>query len=457
MSKIISTNPGKNYEVIGEVIVSSKKEIQEKVEKAHKAKEGWKELGVEGRVKLLRKLVGAFEKNKEKLALLATREMGMPISQSTSDVNDSINFFKWYLDNASKYLAPEVVYESKKSKNVVHREPLGVAAVITPWNYPFSNFVWGCGQNLTVGNTIVYKHSEECPLFGKLLEQIITPILPPGVFSEVYGDGKIGDLLVHENINLIGFTGSTKTGKYLYKVAAEKFIRIVLECGGSAPGIIFEDANLENALAAIYYSRIFNAGQSCDAMKRLLVHRSRFDEVVDKLSTWMKEKKLGDPEDNSTDIGPLVAKRQVELLENQVEDAIGKGARVVVGGKRPTNLQGAYYEPTLLTNINFEMRVWKEEVFGPVLPIISFESEKEALELANDTSYGLGSYLFTQDEKRAKRVAKNLQTGMVSVNNANYVSPSSPFGGYKESGLGREHGRFGFEELTQVKVVASEK
>lgn len=457
MTKLISTNPGKNYEVVGKVEVSAEKEIKDKVQKAHQAQAKWAGLGVEERVKLLRKISIEFIKRKKELALLVTREMGMPITASRGEVDDGLRYFNWYLDNAHKYLSSEVIYEDKNITHKVFHEPIGVAAVIIPWNYPISNFIWGTGQNLVVGNTVVLKHSEECPLTGKMIEEIVNSVLPDGVFAEVYGDGKVGDLLVYQDINLICFTGSTKTGKYLYKVAAEKFIKVVLECGGSAPGIIFEDIEVDKTLETIYFNRFFNCGQSCDALKRLIVHKSKFNEVIEKLKAFLETKKVGNPENESTDIGPLVAKRQLELLESQVEDATSKGAKIITGGKQPKDLEGAYFEPTILINVTKDMRVWQEEVFGPVLSVISFETEEEAINLANDTKYGLGAYLFTEDKEKAKRVSLKIQSGNISINKASYLQPCSPFGGYKESGLGREHGRFGFEELTQVKVVAMEK
>lgn len=455
--KLISTNPGKNYEVIGEIEASSEVEIKDTVKKAREAQGQWNKIGLEERVKLLKKVSEEILIKKEELAQLASKEMGMPISQTRFDIEDSSRYFNWYLDNAEKYLSPEVVYEDDQSINKVFYEPIGVVAVISPWNYPLSNFVWGAGQNLIVGNTVVFKHSEECPLFGKLLEEIITSILPEGVFSEVYGDGSVGDLLVHQDINLISFTGSSRTGKQLYKVAAEKFIKIILEMGGSAPGIIFEDANVDEVLETIYFARFSNCGQMCDALKRLIVHESKHDEVVQKLKTLLSAKKVGDPLDESTDIGPLVAKRQLELLEEQVKDAVDKGAKVIIGGKRPEGIEGAYYEPTILTKVTKDMRIWQEEVFGAVLPVMPFKTEEEAIQLANDTKYGLGAYIYTQNRDRALRVASQINTGMVGINNTSYIQPCSPFGGTKESGLGREHGKFGFAELTNPKVVSMEK
>lgn len=455
--KLVSINPA-NYEVIGEVDFSSEKEIVEKIKKASDAKKSWKDLGVEGRVRLLKKVVSKFAESKEELAQLATREMGMPIAQSRFDVEDAIKYFNWYLDNAKKYLSPETVYEDDKVIHKVFYEPYGVAAVITPWNFPLSNFVWGAGQNLVAGNTVVYKTSEECVLFGKLLEKIINSSgSPDGVFSEVYGDGRVGDFLVHQDINLISFTGSTKVGKHLYKVASDKFIKAVMELGGSAPGIVFADADLNNAVEIIYANRFTNCGQMCDALKRLIVQEGVFNDVVKKLKKNLDSIKVGDPENEKTDVGPLVSKKQLEFLEEQVKDAIDKGAKVITGGKRLEKLNGAFYKPTILTNITSDMRVWQEEVFGPVLPVISFTKDDEAVKMANDTKYGLGSYIYTKDKNKALKTASQIDAGMVSVNSSSYLQPCSPFGGYKDSGIGREHGKFGFSELTQVKIVAIEK
>jgi succinate-semialdehyde dehydrogenase/glutarate-semialdehyde dehydrogenase len=456
--KLISTNPAKNYKVLGEVEISSEEEIKRKVTEAQDARKKWKSLGVKGRVELLRNVSRGISNRQEEFALLSTREMGMPITQSRQDVKDAVNYFNWYLDHAGEYVSPEI---TKKENGIVHRvlyEPIGVAAVIVPWNFPASNFVWGAGQNLIVGNTVVFKDSEETPLVGKLIEEIIARAgVPKGVFSEVYGGGKVGDFLVHEDIDLISFTGSTKVGRHLYAVAAEKLIKIIMELGGSAPGIVFEDANVDEVLENIYFNRFINCGQACDALKRLIVHKDRFEEVVEKLKKKLQSVKIGDPESESTDVGPLVAKRQLELVEEQIADAKEKGAKVVIGGKRPHGLAGAYCEPTMLTQVTKNMRVWQEEVFAPVLPIVSFTTEEEAVQLANDTKYGLGSYIFTEDKRKAKRVASQIEAGMVAVNNVSYIQPCNPFGGYKESGIGREHGKYGFRELTQIKVVSMEE
>lgn len=459
MSKkiLVSTNPAKNYQPLGSVETSSLKEIKEKVSLAQKAKESWKELGVSQRIKCLLPLLEKFYQKREELALLITRETGKPIRVSRGDLDFDWGYFKWFLENGERFLADEITYQDDKVINKIVYEPIGVAAVIVPWNFPFSNFFWGAIPNLIAGNTVVFKHSEECPLTGKLIEEIMKKAdLPKGVFSEVYGNGKVGEILVNQDINLIWFTGSSVVGKKLYEMAGKKYIKTVLEMGGSNPAIVFEDAKGEQIIDKLYDARFFNCGQVCDALKRLIVHQSVFQTVVQKLKEKVESKIVGDPEEPKTDIGSLVARRQLELLKSQVEDAVKKGARVVIGGKSPENLKGAYYLPTILINIKRDMRVWKEEVFGPVLPVKAFKTEEEAIELANDTSYGLGASVFTAERKRALRVASKIQAGSVEINGVSRWLPCNPFGGYKDSGVGREHGRVGFQELCQIKVITNE-
>ncbi len=232
--------------------------------------------------------------------------------------------------------------------------------------------------------------------------------------------------------------------------------RIVMELGGSAPGIVFEDADVGEAVGSIYSNRFSNAGQMCDALKRLIVHEAQWDVLLQTMHNKLDMVRLGNPTDTSTTMGPLVNRTQLQTLELQVADAVAKGATVLRGGKQP-GFDGAYFEPTLLINITPDMRVWQEEVFGPVLPIVKFKTEAEAIALANDTEFGLGAYVYTKDKERAERVGAALQSGMVSINGTSYVKPMNPFGGYKRSGLGREHGRWGFAEVTQAKVIAKPK
>ncbi len=456
MKKLISTNPAKNYEVIGEVNVSTDEEIREKVELANKAKISWKELGLKKRIEFLKQILEEFKKRKGELSFLEMREMGKPISEAKLD--GFLEEFEWFLNNGEKAFADEITHEDEKSIHKITYEPYGVAAVITPWNFPVGMFIWGTIPNLVAGNTVVFKISEECPLVGKLIEEIMdSKNLPKGVFSEVYGDGSVGQKLAESDINLIWFTGSTKVGKLLYKIAAEKFIKVILEMGGSSPAVLFEDIDVLDVIPEIYTERFRNCGQVCDSVKRLIVHESIFEKVVQGLKQEIEKKIIGDPSSEKTQIGSLVAKRQVDLLEGQVKDAVEKGAKVIIGGNRPKNLSGAFYEPTILTNITKDMRVWNEEVFGPVLPVVSFKTEEEAIKLANDTPYGLGSRVYSKDIERAKRVASKIEAGTVEINHGSRWLPCNPFGGFKNSGMGREHGIAGLRELCQIKVISMGK
>jgi acyl-CoA reductase-like NAD-dependent aldehyde dehydrogenase len=308
-----------------------------------------------------------------------------------------------------------------------------------------------------VGNTVIHKASEECVLSGKLFADIMEQVgLPTGVFSAIHGDGQQGAHLVTEPVDLIWFTGSSEVGKTLYQTAAKKFIRVVLEMGGSNPAVVFEDVAAETIIPTLKFKRFAYCGQTCDAVKRLIVHENIADAVISQLKTAVESIVVGDPQDPKTELGPLVSLSQRDLLSAQVADAVKKGATVICGGRAP-DLSGAYYMPTILTNIKKSMRVWQEEVFGPVLSVVTFQTEEEAISLANDTRYGLGAQVYSQDTHRALRVASRIQAGSVDINGASHFKPFNPFGGYKESGLGKEHGLHGFRELCQMKVVSLKK
>lgn len=456
MKRFKSMSPH-DFSVLGQVAISTSEEVGHTVAAARAAQPAWRALGVAGRVEVLRRFIKNWGDHADEFATLATREMGMPVTDSKADVADACAYLQWYCDNAEKLLAPEVTYENSNEVHTVYKEPYGVAGVIVPWNYPASNFVWGVGQALVAGNTVVYKASEEVPLCSQMLERLMEESgVPKGVFAAVYGKGPVGAVLSRQDVDLLLFTGSNKVGETLYHTAAAGMKKVVMELGGSAPGIMFADADMGAVVAQAYSARFSNAGQMCDGLKRLLVHEDVWDVTLQNMLNKVVMTRIGNPLEPTTTMGPLVSKLQLQTLELQVADAVGKGATVLVGGKQP-GMDGAYYEPTLLINITPDMRVWREEVFGPVLPIIKFSTEDEAVALANDTEYGLGAYVYTRSAELATRVTARLQSGMVSVNGVSYVRPQNPFGGYKRSGLGREHGRWGFDEVTQVKVVAGPK
>lgn len=458
MSLITSTSPSDHYAPLGSIESTSPAEIATIVAQAHRSQILWANMPVVERVWLLRELYDTFAWQKETIATSISIEMGMPIRLARDEVSYGLSYMLWYLDHAEESLTPEIVFENDTEIHMVTYEPKGVIAAITPWNYPFMLCIWACVQPLLASNTIVWKISKEVILTGKLIGSLIeNSSLPPGVWTEIYGDGHTGDLLTDADIDGITFTGSTRIGNMLSQKALEKGITTVMELGGSAPGVVCADADIDAVLETIYYMRYSNSGQMCDGLKRLIVHTSRYDELVAKLSTRLLSKKLWSPLDPSIDIGPLVSESQLTSVSEQYDDAIAKWATILATIPISPELSGAYFAPVILGDITTDMRVWREEVFGPILPIVTFSTIEQAIELANDTIYGLGAYVFTEDRETFAYLARHMESGMVQLNNVNYCIPSDPFGGYKASGIGREHGKVGFHELCNTKVISMPK
>lgn len=457
--KLTSTNPAKNYESVGSVQISTDAEIADKVAKAQAAKVVWKELGVSARIKLLEPIRDEFIARSEEFAELISKETGKALGDARLEMERYAGSeLSWFLENGERALADEVTVRDDESYHRIVFEPYGVAAVISPWNFPFGMAMWGVFPNLIAGNPVVLKVSEECPLSGNLMEEIIlNHNLPEGVFAEVYGAGGVGQKLAESDVNLLWFTGSTSTGKLLYKVAADKFIKVVLEMGGSNPCVVFEDVDVVAAAPVIFNGRYRNNGQFCSALKRLIVHESIAGKLTAELKKIIEAQKVGDPFDPQTDHGSLVAKRQLDLLQAQYQDALDKGAKIVAQADLPKNLKGAFFPPTLLTNITKDMRLWHEEVFGPVLPIVTFDTEEKAIRMANDTPYGLGARVMSGDIHRANRVASKIDAGSIMLNLETRLVAANPFGGYKNSGLGRERSIHGLQELCQLKAIQDRK
>ena len=453
---IKSYNPA-NGKILGQVESTSMTKIVEIVNNSKLAFEYWGHLSLDERLSYIKKIYEVIKSKKEDFANLITNEMGMPISEALSDIDSGLENIQWYINNVKNIIGEKVTYEDEQEIDKVIFEPKGVVAVIIAWNFPFSSFVWQAVSNLVVGNTVIIKHSEYVPLCSKYIYDMVSEVLPQNVYNVVYGDGKVGQKLIKQDIDMICFTGSTKTGQELYKIAGEKFVPVILECGGSAPGIVFEDADIDSVIESIYINKFANTGQICDGQKRLIVHESKFDELCKKLKKYINNKKIGDPLDENVELGPLVSKDQLEKLESQVKDAIEKGSTVVCGGKKFGLNNGNYYLPTILTNITKDMKIYNEEVFGPVIPVIKFKTIDEAIEIANDTQYGLGGYVYTSDKTKYDKVVKNLKTGMIALNNLYYLRPCNPFGGYKKSGIGKNNSEFGLIELCNIKVVTYEK
>jgi len=451
--KIVSINPATN-EVLATIEETTEEQVKKIVHHARDSFDKWSRLDINQRIQILTEIYTVLEANIEKLAEFISLGMGKPITQAEAEVKSTLKNIKWDLENGKKCIEPEITFESDKEIQKVFYEPKGISVVISPFNYPFSLCLAQTFQNLIVGNVVINKPDPSCILLYQYLEEIfLSSKLPEGVQQFVFGGREIGSFLVEQDIDMICFTGNTKTGEYLYQVASKKMIPILMELGGSAPGIVLEDADIDSVIQGIFKKKFSNTGQLCHALKRLIVHESKFDEVVEKLKNIAESQVMNNPLDKNTTLGPIVNEKQLNTLICQYEDAVEKGAKVVCGGK----WNGNYFEPTLLTNITKNMKVWTEEVFGPILPIVSFKTIEEAIALANDTIYGLGGYVFTTNMDTYERISKELKTGMVSCNNLAYSAPYNPFGGVKKSGLGRTRGKWGYMGLCNIKTIVFEK
>lgn len=459
ITKIISTNPSNNYEFLWEVEVNSLEEIKEKIKFSIIAQKKWEWIDLKSRIKYLTDVYSIFATNKEKIAKSISEEMWMPISQSRDEVAYWMNYFSWYLENAINYLSPEITLENDKELHTVFYEAKWIVVAIAPWNYPFSMFVWTCMQAILAWNSVIFKTSKETILTWKIINDLVDKTsLPKWVFSEIFWDWSIWDLLINEDgIDFITFTWSTNVWKSIQKKSVEKWIWCVMELWWSAPWIIFEDSNIDEIIDTVYFLRYSNSWQMCDWLKRLIVHENKYDEVVEKLIKVLENKNIWNPLDQKTDIWPVVSDRQLGVLQEQFNDAIAKWAEIIYSWSIDEKLKWAYFYPTVLWNISFDMKVWKEEVFWPILPIVKFKSIEEAIELANDTKYWLWAYIFTQDKDLFKTVAKEIKSWMVQLNNLNYCIPQNPFGWYKNSWVWREHWKWWFAEFTNVKVTSMNK
>jgi len=454
-----SINPH-DQSVVGTLNVSSAKDIEHAVTQAQKAYPVWKDTPIKERVKHIATYKQLIHKHQQEIAELVTKEMGKPLKQSLDDIVFEMEFIDYYIENGPKFLANEQVLKNKKGTFKVTYEPFGVCACVAPWNFPLSMMNTGVLPALIAGNTVVFKPSEHCSLSQKLFADLINQTgIPNGVMNCIIGDGKVGAQLIDSDVNLVWFTGSTQVGKEIYRKCGEKFIKCLVEMGGSSPGIIFADANIDQAVDSLYWARFLNCGQVCTSIKRLFVQEQVFEQVIKKFVDKLKTVKVGDPLNNS-DLGPLVSKSQLQKLKDQVKDALEKGAKVEIGAKEISDselVKGNYYLPTILTHVNFEMRVMKEEVFGPVWPIMSFKTETQVIGFANHTDYGLSAEVYSSDLAKAERGAKQIQAGTVAINTDDFFFPQCPFGGYKSSGMGREYGKIGMHEFCQVKLIAVAK
>ncbi len=453
-----TVNPA-TEEPITQVALAGAEDVDRAVRAARAAFDSgpWPKMSAADRQRVLWKLGDLILANADEIARLETLDNGKPIFESRQiDIAMVANCFHYFAGWATK-LAGETLPVNPGFLTYTLREPLGVVGAIIPWNFPMIMVGWKAAPALAAGNTVVIKPAELTPLSAiRIGELAIEAGLPPGVFNVVPGRGSVaGEALVrHPMVDKISFTGSTSVGQHLMRTAADSVKKLTLELGGKSPNIVFADADLEGALRGATTGIFYGKGEVCAAGSRLLVEQGIYDEFVAKLAERAKKLAPGDPLDPKTRLGALVSKEQMTKVLGYVETGVKEGAKLVAGGERaPVNGKGSFVQPTVLAGVNNAMKVAQEEIFGPVLAVIPFSDEDDAVRIANDTVYGLASGVWTQNVKKAHRVARRLQAGTVWVNAYNFYDAGMPFGGYKQSGFGRDLGPDCLNDYTHVKSV----
>jgi acyl-CoA reductase-like NAD-dependent aldehyde dehydrogenase len=451
-------NPA-NGQTVDTVPRGTAEEVNAAVDAAADAFKQWSRVPVEERANVVYKAVELMEAAKEDLALTLTREQGKPVAEARNEVEHFLHGIKFYTRLAPTVRGSYVSLQDPAMYGLVLRQPIGVCAAIVPWNFPVTLLGTKIGPALVAGNTVVAKPASTTPLTTlKIAELLALAGLPAGVMNVVTGPGsQIGDALVgHPKVRRVAFTGETATGKRVAEIAGRGIKRLTLELGGSDPLIVCDDADLKRATVGASVGRFYNAGQACLAVKRLYVFDSIYDQFMDLLMARVIKTTVGPGENPQTKMGPLHTDGQRVQVEAQVADAVARGARILTGGKRPSGDgfdKGYYLEPTVLADVPLDSRMVKEEVFGPALPVWRVKDLDEAIELANNSPYGLGASIFTRDLKRAHEAAERLEAGNVWVNSLHIGFDEMPFGGVKESGLGREHGPEALDYYLEPKGV----
>ncbi len=452
-SETIDVIDSTTEQVIGTVPEGTREDIDAAVAAARRAFPGWSATPVDRRTALLSDVSAALTERMASLADLITREVGMPRALSELvQVGLPVNTFASMADVAAGF-----PWEQTIGNSLVVREPIGAVGAITPWNYPLHQIAAKVAPALTAGCTAVLKPSEVAPLNAFVLAEVFEEVgLPPGVFNLVTGYGPVvGEALAgHPSVDMVSFTGSTRAGKRVAELAAASVKRVALELGGKSANVILADADLSRAVPDGVRKCYINSGQTCSALTRMLVPRARLDEA-EALATAAAETFVpGDPFDGETRLGPLVSAAQRDRVRSYIDKGVGEGAVLLTGGAdAPDSLDTGYFvRPTVFSAVTRDMTIARDEIFGPVLAIIPYDSEEEAIDIANDTEYGLAGGVWSADTERAQQVARQLRTGQVEVNGGNF-NPMAPFGGYKQSGNGREFGAFGLEEYLEVKAL----
>lgn len=458
--KIISYNPATANE-IGRVKKFSDEEVKIAIDKSRAAFETWKETSFKKRADFVMRAREVILENLDDIALLISNEAGKPIAEALSaEIAPVLDLMQYFARNAKKILKPEKINIGQlkflgRSSKIIYK-PLGVVGIISPWNFPFSIPLGEVVMALMAGNTIVLKPSELTPLVGRKIGEIFEKAnLPANVLQVVTGDGRTGAAIVAAGVDKIMFTGSVATGKKIAESAAKTLTPVVLELGGKDPMIVFADADLEAASSAAVWGAFTNSGQACSSVERLYVEESVSEKFTDLLVEKTKNLTQNFGSDAETDVGAMISENQLNVVENHVADFKASGAEILTGGKRNHKFNGTFFEPTVISGAKNSMRGMREETFGPTLPVATFKTETEAIELANDSDFGLTASVWTKDLRRGRRVAEKILAGTITVNEVLYTHgiAQTPWGGFKQSGYGRTHGKMGLMELVAAQHI----
>ena len=448
------TNPATG-EVIAEVAKCGTAETRRAIEAAGTAFVEWRQRTAKERANLLRKWFNLMMEAQEDLAMIMTLEQGKPLAESRGEIAYGANYIEWFAEEAKRIYGDTIPAPSNDKRIVCIKQPVGVVACITPWNFPNAMLTRKIGPALAAGCTVVCKPANATPLSAYAFTELAERAgIPPGVINMVTGKtSEIGEELTSNPIvRKLTFTGSTPVGKQLMAACAATVKRTSMELGGNAPFIVFDDADLDSAVQGAMISKYRNAGQTCVCANRILVQEGVYDAFAAKLADAVGNLKMGPGTEEGVSVGPLITEDAANDMEAFVADAVSKGAKKVVGGSR-SDLGSHFFEPTVLTNVNGEMRVFREEIFGPIAPLFKFSTEEEAIQMANDTEFGLACYFYARDLGRVWRVAEGLEYGIVGINEGIISNEMAPFGGVKESGQGREGSKYGLDDYVEIKYM----
>lgn len=457
MSTYAVTNPATGV-VEATYPTASDAEIQQAIGAAHQGFTTWSTSEISERVALLERVADIYEERAEELAAIITREMGKPVRQAQGEISIVASIYRYYAKNGPKFLQDEELEVASGGKALVRKEAVGVLLGIMPWNFPYYQVARFAAPNLMNGNTILLKHAPQCPESALAMEQIFKDAgAPEGAYVNIFAtNDQVADIIADRRIQGVSLTGSERAGAAVAEIAGRNLKKVVLELGGSDPFLVMEDADVARSAKLGMRARFGNTGQACNAAKRFIVDSSVYDEFSKALVDQVSGIKMGDPSEAENFVGPLSSAAARDGLAAQVKDAVDKGATVLAGGK-PVDGEGAYFEPTVLAGVTEDMRAFSEELFGPVAVLYKVDGEEEAVKLANNTDYGLGASIHTQDAERADRIARQLETGMVAINEPSGTAAELPFGGVKRSGIGRELGKYGMDEFVNHKLVKISK